>query len=296
MMAKRRSSYDDDFYGYYPPSKPIKTAKGIESKTKRGAFGESWWAKRWIQVLESFDIGGRLQRGRSYARNGQVLNIDIQPGVVTARVQGSAPKPYRVKIQLATLTDDDWGAAIDVMSQQAIFAAKLLAGEIPDDIEKAFQTAKVSLFPTKGNQLITECSCPDYSNPCKHIAAVYYLIGEQFDADPFLIFALRGRTKDQIVDTMRVLRTSSAESTESVGVAIVEEPAQNSIQLVDAMDSYWNTGDLDALRIPVVAPKIRYAVLRRLGASPAKTYDTLEFFYQAITRHVLGKLFEQDPD
>src|SRR5258708_37285182 len=128
MMTKRRVSRDDDYYGYFPSSKPIKPANGIQSKSKRGTFGESWWAKRWIQVLESFDIGARLQRGRSYARGGQVLNITIASGIVTAQVQGSRPKPYQVTIKLSTLTHDEWSAAIDVMSQQAIFAAKLLAG------------------------------------------------------------------------------------------------------------------------------------------------------------------------
>ncbi len=173
-MAKRRSDDDDDYYGwgYFPKSKPIKPADGIKSRNQRGAFGESWWAKRWIQVLESYGIGTRLQRGRSYARGGQVLDISIGAGSVTAQVQGSRPTPYRITIDLPVLSDAEWEKAIDAMSAQAIFAAKLLAGEMPQEIEEAFNAARVPLFPAKANQLKTACSCPDFANPCKHIAAV----------------------------------------------------------------------------------------------------------------------------
>src|SRR5258708_1695013 len=290
VMAKRRGSSYDDFYGYFPSAKPIKPANGIQSKTKRGAFGESWWAKRWIQVLESFNIGARLQRGRSYARGGQVLNINITPGMVTARVQGSRPKPYDVTIQLPTLTDDEWGAAIDVMSQQAIFAAKLLAGEMPNDIEKAFEIAKVALFPTKGSQLITDCSCPDYSNPCKHIAAVYYLLGEQFDADPFLIFALRGRTKEQIMDALRALRASASETPHSDSASTIFE-VDRATPLAELVNGFWQTGDLDALSDSVSAPSIPLAMLRRLGTSPIGTQESLALLYHAMTEYLLRKVF-----
>src|SRR3990172_6086168 len=104
-MAKRKSKrsrdYDDfDYYSYFPPSRPIKVEGGIQSRSQRGAFAATWWAKRWLTVLESYGIGSRLQRGRRYARSGQVLNIDVQSGLVTARVQGSRPEPYNVEIQV----------------------------------------------------------------------------------------------------------------------------------------------------------------------------------------------------
>src|SRR3972149_6918347 len=94
--SKRSSDYDDFSYGYFPPSRPIKVEGGIQSRSQRGAFADNWWAKRWLAVLESYGIGSRLQRGRSYARSGQVLDIDVEPGQVKARVQGSRPKPYDV--------------------------------------------------------------------------------------------------------------------------------------------------------------------------------------------------------
>ncbi len=299
-MTKRRSSYDDyddydDYsygWGYFPPSKPIKPKDGIQSKTKRGAFGESWWAKRWIQVLESYNIGARLQRGRSYARGGQVLEINISPGRVTARVQGSQRTPYRISITLPLLSDKEWNKVIDAMSQQAIFAAQLLAGEMPQDIEEAFKTAKVPLFPVKGNQLETACSCPDYSNPCKHIAAVYYLLGEQFDADPFLIFTLRGRTKEQILDALRARRAAAARGL----AAKAEESPEAAVKipiLEEQLDKFWQAADVNKLSVHVAEPEIALAVLRRLGPSPADTQSSLSSIYRAMTAFVLERVFEE---
>src|SRR5436190_15456547 len=117
-----------DFYPRYPRSQPRKAKGGIKAQSKQGQFGKSWWAKRWIAVLESFQIGGRLGRGRSYARNGQVLSIDIVKGKVSARVQGSRPKPYEVVIRVKTLAEAAWGKAVATLSSQALYAAKLLAG------------------------------------------------------------------------------------------------------------------------------------------------------------------------
>ena len=130
---------------------------------------------------------------------GQVLSIETDKGRVRAKVQGSRPKPYEVAIQVKTLSSADWQKVVRELSKQAIFMAKLLAGEMPQDIEKVFKDARLSVFPEKLKDLKTECSCPDWSNPCKHIAAVYYLLGEEFDRDPFLIFKLRGMNRDEFL-------------------------------------------------------------------------------------------------
>ncbi len=179
----------------YPPSRPRVAEGGIKSNSQRGEFGESWWAKRWISVLESFDVGGRLARGRTYARKGQVLSLTVSEGLVVAKVQGSRPKPYDVAIEVKTLSPRDWSKVFDALGRQALFTAKLLAGEMPREIEPLFQEIGLSLFPETQGDLKTQCSCPDYSNPCKHIAAAYYLLGEEFDRDPFLIFTLRGMSR-----------------------------------------------------------------------------------------------------
>jgi uncharacterized Zn finger protein len=195
-----------DGYGHYEPSKPIEVKGGIKAKSKRGSFTQSWWAKRWIKILESFNMGARLGRGKSYARKGQVTSIKIDAGLVRAKVQGSKPRPYEVTIKVRTLTGSEWELLAEKLALRPIFAAKLLAGEMPEDIDSAFKEIGLSLFPETLDDLDTDCSCPDWSNPCKHIAAVYYLIGEEFDRDPFLIFKLRGVDMD---DFMSILGKSS---------------------------------------------------------------------------------------
>src|SRR5438270_10093712 len=184
---------------YFPKSRPRQAKGGIKAQSKRGGFGQSWWAQRWIAVLESFNIGARLGRGRSYARGGQVLSIDVDKGLVKARVQGSRPKPYDIQIKVNVLPAADWKKLARAVAGQALFAAKLLAGEMPQDIEQAFTAAGLSLFPEKLRDLTTSCSCPDWSNPCKHIAAVYYLLGEEVDRDPFLLFQLRGLSREELL-------------------------------------------------------------------------------------------------
>lgn len=182
---------------------------GIRSQTSRGAFGTNWWARRWIEVLESFKIGGRLDRGKLYARKGQVVNIEINEGKVDASVQGTRKEPYLVRITVKTISENEWLKLSKSALARPIVAAKLLAGEMPENIEELFQHSGASLFPAKANDLTTSCSCPDWSNPCKHIAAVYYLLGEEFDRDPFLIFRLRGMSKERLVELVSDAITDS---------------------------------------------------------------------------------------
>ena len=143
------------------PSSPSETGKGIKAHSKRGAFAENWWAQRWIGALEHVTDAGRLRRGQSYARKGQVLSIDEKAGVITARVQGSRPTPYKATIRLAPFTDAQWQAVIDGLAERAIFSAQLLAGEMPREIEEAFSAAGLSLFPAREDELVTNCTCPD---------------------------------------------------------------------------------------------------------------------------------------
>jgi uncharacterized Zn finger protein len=191
-------------------------------------------------VLEGFDQGARLGRGRSYARRGQVLDIAIEPGVVAARVQGSLPKPYKVTVKVRTLSGVQWRRASAALAGEARFAAKLLAAEMPEDVEKAFESAGLSLFPERRKDLATECSCPDWANPCKHIAAVYYLLGEEFDRDPFLIFKLRGMAREELVSRLGAARRAGAPIDEAAKTPPPPEP------LGSTPDAFWTGGELPA--------------------------------------------------
>jgi uncharacterized Zn finger protein len=235
-------AYYRDYYGYYEPTTPIEVKGGIKAKSKRGGFAQSWWAKRWIKTLESFNIGARLGRGKSYARKGQVTSIKIEAGLVRAKVQGSNPKPYSVTIKVRTLTGSEWELLAEKLASKPIFAAKLLAGEMPEDIDSAFKESGLSLFPETLDDLETDCSCPDWSNPCKHIAAVYYLLGEEFDRDPFLIFKLRGVDMDDFMSILgKGFVPETADQVAETGV-LKEQP-------------YNKTGTLPEVEVSPISPE-----------------------------------------
>ncbi|MEA3558404.1 MAG: SWIM zinc finger family protein [Candidatus Thermoplasmatota archaeon] len=256
------------YWGYYEPARPKEVKNGIKAKSRSGDIGKTWWSKRWISVLKSFNMGSRLTRGRSYARKGQVISIDIEQGVVEAEVQGTRRRPYSVTIELKVLSGKQWEKVMDVMASRAIFAAKLLSGEMPQNIEEAFEEAKISLFPSRKSDLETECSCPDWANPCKHIAAVYYLLAEQFDEDPFLLFQLRGMGKEEIIKDLRKKREAIRGSTrETTPVPVAIRP----ISKKRIMDTFWDAGEeLGSLSVTIAPPVEDGALLKRYGPPPSE--------------------------
>jgi uncharacterized Zn finger protein len=290
---------------FYPRSRPRKAKGGIKAQSKRGKFGTSWWAKRWIAVLESFNIGGRLQRGRTYARGGQVLSIEVEKGKVTAKVQGSERQPYAVRIELNVLDADEWDAVLRTLTQQALFVARLLAGEMPQEIEEVFTKADVSLFPKKLKDLRTSCSCPDVSNPCKHIAAVYYLLGEEFDRDPFLLFRLRGLSREELM--ARLEASAPATPAETEAGANAPEAAEGAAEARQPLPanpaSFWSAWEMPSdLLGEVQVPAQSAAWPKRLGSFPfwrggERFLDALEPIYRQAARQgvatVLGERAEQ---
>ena len=248
-------------YNYLTYTRPIDVKGGIRSGSKRGAFGTTWWARRWLQTLQDFQIGSRLDRGRSYARRGQVLSIDVQPGGVTARVQGSRKLPYDVSIQVRTISPTDWEHLQVAMVEQPIIAASLLSGRMPDNIEDTFRTIGLSMFPDRQDDLETDCSCPDWSNPCKHVAAVYLLLGEEFDRDPFLIFRLRGMDREDLLGPEFRRSAQTLEGPALPAEALPSEPGE-----------FWSN-PLMALREmapvgPAIPPDLDAALPQQLGRFP----------------------------
>ncbi|GAB4411850.1 MAG: hypothetical protein Fur0044_06070 [Anaerolineae bacterium] len=284
-----------DYYDYYPSSQPIKTDQGIKAKSKRGDFAKNWWATRWIAALERLVDRGRLTRGRSYARQGQVLSIEETKTGIAAKVQGSERRPYKITIEMTPLTDKQWEQVIDALAGQAIFTAQLLAGEMPQEIEQAFQAAKVSLFPEKRGQLITECSCPDPSNPCKHIAAVHYILGEQFDEDPFLLFRLRGRTQEQILAALRERRAAGGAEDEAE-----EEIAEVAPPLAESLAHFWQLGQpLTHFKTTIKPPITSLPILKRLGQPSFLSEDVEHLLgpaYRAISEAAIAAAFKDDTE
>jgi uncharacterized Zn finger protein len=279
-MAKRRNNYN--YYLEFTPTRPIEARNGIKARSQRGSFAKNWWATRWIQAMERLVDAGRLSRGRTYARSGQVLSIEEKKNGVEARVQGSRRTPYKVKIEVAPLNDRQWEKVIDALAEQAIFTAQLLAGEMPQDIEAAFQAAKVSLFPAQRGDLHTNCSCPDWSNPCKHVAATHYILGERFDEDPFLLFRLRGRSQEQILQGLRQRRAGGRKLEEDE-----EEETETVIPLEQSMERFWELSEpLDQFSATIKMPTIETPLLKRLGEPTFASDPGLQYLllpaYRAI--------------
>ena len=269
-----------DYYNYYPPTSPRKTDKGIKARSKRGAFAKSWWAARWIKALERLMDRGRLGRGKRYARAGQVVSLDEKKGRVLAKVQGSRRKPYQVTIEVDPLSDKQWEKVLDILADQAIFTAQLLAGEMPDEIEEVFAAAGVSLFPKSRSQLRTHCSCPDWANPCKHVAAVHYILGEQFDEDPFMLFRMRGRSQEQVMEELRARRAGEGEDD------FEEEPEEPAIPLNETLDNFWGTGAV-VVKTAIKPPVARNPILKRLGQPKFIDENILTLLgpaYQAVSQ------------
>jgi uncharacterized Zn finger protein len=252
----------DDFpRRWFPPSTPRDVKGGIRAHSRRGTFGRSWWARRWIGALEALELGGRLARGRAYARRGQVIEIAVEKGQAAARVQGSRREPYQVELAMRTLRGDEWGRVAAALAREARFAAALLAGEMPPDVEEAFRAAGVPLFPRERGDLLTSCSCPDVSNPCKHIAAVHYLLGEEFDRDPFLVFRLRGLDRDELIALVGAEPAAGPAAAEAAAPAAEPLPADPA--------GFWQGGPLPQdFPGEVQPPPATAALLGRLGQFP----------------------------
>lgn len=251
---------------------PRRAAKdGIKARSTRGEIGETWWSQRFIAALKEVADANRLTRGRSYARSGQVMELRVTPGVVTAKVQGSRSTPYSVRIALTPFTDAEWARAEAALADQALFLAALLAGEMPRDVEQAFAAAGLSLFPSRAEELTSDCSCPDWMNPCKHVAATYYILAEAFDADPFLVLSWRGRPRDDLLARLRELRAAQpVEDDEAVDEDADAEPAPSRSSAEEAAPaSFWRAGtEMASLTFSPRAPAVPDAVLRQLGPLP----------------------------
>jgi uncharacterized Zn finger protein len=256
----------------YMPANPLPAHGGIAARGPDGAIGESWWSERFIELLESFGLGSRLERGRAYARAGQVTELDVEPGIVLAKVQGSRYTPYRVRIRPKVFSEHHWRRAEKAIAARALTLAKLLAGEMPHDIDQVLATSRLTLLPSSYSELRASCTCPDAANPCKHTAAVYYILAERFDEDPFALFTLRGRTKEELLDGLRARRAKAARG------ALAALPADDSCETEEppplsmVLEGFWRSGPaLAELHVSPLASEAPDALFRQLGPAPVST-------------------------
>jgi uncharacterized Zn finger protein len=246
-----------------PPSRPRAVEAGLKARSTRGEIAQTWWSERFIDVLEGVGMGNRLQRGRSYARKGQVISVDVAAGSVTALVQGSRVRPYRVRIGIAAFGKSEWAQAERALAGNAWYLARLLVGEMPEDIEDVFSGLGLSLFPATAREFSLDCSCPDSAVPCKHVAATFYLLAESFDEDPFTILAWRGREREDLLANLQAARVDgrpAADRVERAGIA-----------LADCLDSYFAVQA--ELRTPSPSATLSTALLDQLPDVPIGVRD-----------------------
>ncbi|NJL44800.1 MAG: hypothetical protein HC922_01765 [Leptolyngbyaceae cyanobacterium SM2_3_12] len=257
---------------------------------------EAWWVQRWVDLLNSYRFKKRLERGRIYAREGHILSLEYKGSKVTALVQGTADDPYKLSIWLDAFSDEDWNYVIDSLSEQAIYSAQLLAGELPSEIEAVFTANGLSLFPFNLTEVHSKCSCPDPKNPCKHIAAVYYQLGDFFREDPFVLFQLRGRSRDSILEALRQKRQSTAAPPDPLAEREPGEASQSRgeirPQFGPNLAQFWNYDDPLDPDLVVVTPSDS-TVLDVLGKIPLPPEDAplvmgqLKEIYQAAAQQAM---------
>lgn len=285
-MAYRRGRYSD--FRKYGKAKTVEEG-GIKARSKRGSFAESWWGKQWLNILKCMD-DGRLSRGRTYARKGQVKNLEISPGKVTASVQGSQRTPYRISVTFSTITEDKWQVLAEKLSKNAAFVAQLLNGELPEEVIPFCKKESIKLFPASGKDIDINCNCPDWSVPCKHSAAVLYLIAEELDRDPFLLFKVRGKSKEEF---LAMLDQSAVEMIDP-SQQLASEP------LSEDPKTFW--GHFDPKLQPPMSfrvPSVPATLAKRLGPLPfwqgeEPFIETMEKLYIQASENTLSKLYDAE--
>jgi uncharacterized Zn finger protein len=240
---------------------PLRAEVGLHTRNQRGQIGETWWSRRFLEAVESSLVGGRLARGRAYARRGQVFELDISTGLISAKVQGSRPAPYKVAVAMPVVSDEVWERIFVSLVSQASYCASMLAGELPHEVEDVFAEAGVTMLPSPTSRLTTSCTCPDWANPCKHVAAVCYLVAERFDLDPFAVLAWRGRDRAGALRRLRELRGGTT-------IDVPDDPPSPAMTLPplpECLASFWDAGPaLASVHLRPAASESAGAVLRQL--------------------------------
>jgi uncharacterized Zn finger protein len=269
--------YDDDFYDSEAPEPEhdpdiILIEGPVRATSRRGPIGATWWGKRWFELVNDYD-SNRLSRGKSYARNGQVRSMALVAGEVSGKVQGSSYHPYESGVEVRILAKTEWDLVLDALSDNAMVSAKFLAGEVPTEVEGIFKEEGFSLFPLPGD-LDFYCDCPDWGYPCKHAAAIYYLVAEQLDADPFILFHLRGITRAEFMMGLR----------ERIGAASHDRHTPLKLYPV----AFWGQQQEPILthqpEIPETPPP-----LRDRKALPQPIHEDLKRLYTAVSKRALAE-------
>jgi len=240
----------------------------------------------------------RLERGLRYARSGPVLSIHVDQGFAAAAVQGSRAQPYKVEIGLPMFTRKQWMRVADALLKKAFLTAKLLAGDMPGELERIFEEAGAPLFPASQSDISSDCSCPDAENPCKHVAAAFYILGQEIDRDPFLLMEMRGLNRTQLLAEIQTRRGAGGKIPKKTILAspAFERPAQT--RLSGCLNDFFQSPKDHPLPWPVDPGPLEHLLkpggrIHEMGTPPFWQGDNdfeavLTRVYQAVRRRALG--------
>lgn len=271
-----------------------------------------WWVQRWLELLDSYRFKKRLERARNYAREGHVLSMEFNNAEVIAKVQGSEAEPYQVLLNLDPFTNEDWSYIINTLAEKALYSAQLLAGQMPEAIEQVFIKNGLNLFPYTLTDIRSRCSCPDKANPCKHIGAVYYQLGDRLSEDPFVMFQLRGRSKTQLLAALRQQRSQPPELTPMATPIPLEpdpvappsttvtpvKPTKTKTENLQDLAKFWDYDEpLDPSLVAIAPPTDLKNSLDLLGMMPLPQEEAQEVkqflqpLYQTVSQKALAAAF-----
>lgn len=261
----------------------------------------AWWVQRWLELLDSYRFKKRLERARIYSKEGHVLSIEFIEGEVIAKVQGSEVEPYTVSLSLKKFDDESWGYVIETLAGKALYSAQLLSGQMPDEIERVFTDSGLNLFPYNLTEVHSNCTCPDKANPCKHIGAIYYQLADRFDEDPFVLFELRGKSKQNILEALGDYRLGKLEKSP---VDLSLETTVNPVKKVEEqelnLEQFWSySGDFMDDLVVINPPVDRKTVFDLLGNFPLPPHESqavrqfLDQVYQIVQEKALISAMNQ---
>lgn len=289
------------------PVNPRTVRGGIKLTRDEAEIREHWLAARWLGLVSAGASAGAMREGLEYATAGQTRQLHFEPGRVIASVQGRDPRAYSTTISVPRFTDEQWDAAARALAEQAMFAAKLLAGSMPEAVGESLEDVSLGVLPPSVEQLSVRCSCREDDKPwCKHACCAALLVADRLITEPLLIFTLRGLDGQKFLERLREQRAflGGTRTSSSVYAPRIPHVVDLTIRpLAERADGFWDMDpSLEGLDLPVVPPEVSHPLLRRLGTSPFEgarfpLVGLLATCYEVVSESVLREeRGEEDAD
>ncbi len=249
---------------------PRKVRYGVKLANRSGELPQHWATQRWMRLLEDAATGPVLTEAMEYAKIGQTRRLEIAGGSFLGPVQGRRRTSYTTQVELDTFTHEQWIEVVEAMADQSLYAAKMLSGELPQNVEDLFAPFGLHLFPTEPRQLRPSCTCGHESPWCKHTVCLGLLIADKLAEEPFLIFTLRGMPADDLIERLRQRRQATSSAIVGQAAPVYTPHLGVESRPLDAdLDRFWHAGDeLELVDAPIARPEVSHPLLRRLGPSP----------------------------